>query len=81
MGTVIQRDCGCRGDEMCRRDRARIEARRTQLAAVIDEQCGTIAREVLGFDPRSGGPDVRACEANKLQAALVIAYRAGQAAR
>jgi len=47
--------------------------------ARVDERCARIAREVLGFDPRSVGVELRAVAPLTLQSALTIAYRAGRA--
>jgi hypothetical protein len=50
--------------------------------AQVDQRCGLIARHVLGFDSRSSnGPALRAVDPIALHAALLLAYRAGKAAR
>lgn len=47
--------------------------------AHVDERCAAIARELLGFDPRSSGVELRAVNPLTLQAALIVAFRAGRA--
>lgn len=49
--------------------------------ALVDERCAAIAREVLRFDPRSVGRKLRTVDPQLLQAALIVAYRAGRASK
>lgn len=50
----------------------------SQEEAIIDQRCGEIARQLLGFDSRvMNGPELRTVTPAALHAALLLAYRAG----